>query len=224
LPPGTTYRNYETGLPLLEGQARCPCTGLRDSPSAAQSLLPPRLAPHSPIPATLGRSFAVLFAKRWKRGVSLGDGKEMRRSHFPGSFGYFCPSCLIWLGLQRLQAGTSTRISRRISSTQSRRWRALPLRLGLGARPWLGPAWTWWSWRGGALKHAQDLKEVLRLPGEEANKARTQLQALAQALHDILTTSTSTSTSSEEERGSVGATAMEQQGEERTSEELRCGQ
>jgi hypothetical protein len=72
-----------------------------------------------------------------------------------------------------------------------------------------------------ARKHAQDLKEMLRLPGEEANRARTQLQALAQALHDILTTSTGSD--GEEETGSDRAMAMEEEGAEASSFEVGCG-
>jgi hypothetical protein len=44
---------------------------------------------------------------------------------------------------------------------------------------------------------------VLRLPGDRANQARTQLQALAQALHHILATSTSSSISDGEREGSA---------------------
>jgi hypothetical protein len=76
-----------------------------------------------------------------------------------------------------------------------------------------------------AQQHAQELKEVLRLEGDRADQARTQLQALAQALHHILSTSTSTSTSSEgEERGDGGATAMEEEVEALPAEEVRCSQ
>jgi hypothetical protein len=71
-----------------------------------------------------------------------------------------------------------------------------------------------------AQQHAQELKEVLRLPGDRANQARTQLQALAQALHHIL--STSTSGGEGEERGSARAMAMEEEGGERSTEEVRC--
>jgi hypothetical protein len=73
-----------------------------------------------------------------------------------------------------------------------------------------------------ARKHAQDLKNLLRLPGEEANQARIQLQALAQALYDIL--STSTTSGGREERGSDGAMAVtEEEGGEPSSVEVRCG-
>jgi hypothetical protein len=68
-----------------------------------------------------------------------------------------------------------------------------------------------------AQQHAQELKEVLRLEGDRANQARTQLQALAQALHDILSTSTS---SDGEERGGDGAMAMEEEVEERSLDEV----
>jgi hypothetical protein len=47
-----------------------------------------------------------------------------------------------------------------------------------------------------AQQHARELKGVLRLEGDRANQARTQLQALAQALHNILSTSTTTTTTS----------------------------
>jgi hypothetical protein len=71
-----------------------------------------------------------------------------------------------------------------------------------------------------AQQHAQELKEVLRLEGYRVNQARTQLQALAQALHHILSTSTSTSDDGEE-RGSGGATmAMEEKRMERSTEEV----
>jgi hypothetical protein len=59
---------------------------------------------------------------------------------------------------------------------------------------------------------------VLRLDGVRANQARTQLQALAQALHHILSTSTS---SEREERESDGAVAMEEGGQ-RSMEEVSC--
>jgi hypothetical protein len=76
-----------------------------------------------------------------------------------------------------------------------------------------------------AQQHAQELKEVLRLPGDRASQARTQLQALAQALHNTLSNDSSTSTSTDdgEGRGSHGAMAMEEEGEERSMEEVRCG-
>jgi hypothetical protein len=70
-----------------------------------------------------------------------------------------------------------------------------------------------------AQQHAQELKEVLRLEGDRANQARTQLQALAQALHHIL----STSSEGEDERGGDGAMAMEEEGGERSMEEVSCG-
>jgi 2-polyprenyl-6-methoxyphenol hydroxylase-like FAD-dependent oxidoreductase len=68
-----------------------------------------------------------------------------------------------------------------------------------------------------AQQHAQELKEVLRLKADRAKQARTQLQALAQALHHILGTSTSTSGDGEE-RGSDGAMAVEKEGGERSTE------
>jgi hypothetical protein len=71
-----------------------------------------------------------------------------------------------------------------------------------------------------AQQHAEELKAVLRLPGDQANQARTKLETLAQALHYIL--STSTSSSDGEERGSYGAIAMEEGGEERMMEEVSC--
>jgi hypothetical protein len=74
-----------------------------------------------------------------------------------------------------------------------------------------------------AQQHTQELKEVLRLPGDRANQARTQLQALAQALHHILATSISTSISDGKERGDDGPMAMEEEGGERSKEEVRCG-
>jgi hypothetical protein len=69
-----------------------------------------------------------------------------------------------------------------------------------------------------AQQHAQELKEVLRLEGDRANQARTQLQALAQALHHILSSSSS---SEGEERESDAATTMAVEAEGRTSEEVR---
>jgi hypothetical protein len=71
-----------------------------------------------------------------------------------------------------------------------------------------------------AQQHAQELKEVLRLEGDRANQARTQLHALAQALHHILSTSTSTSDGEERESGAM---AMEEDGGERSAGEVRCG-
>jgi hypothetical protein len=71
-----------------------------------------------------------------------------------------------------------------------------------------------------AQQHAQELKEVLRLPGDQATHARTKLQVLAQALHHILSTSTS---SGEEESGGNGAMAMDEEGGERTVEEVSFG-
>jgi hypothetical protein len=71
-----------------------------------------------------------------------------------------------------------------------------------------------------AQQHAQELKEVLRLEGDRANQARTQLQALAQALHDILSSSTTTSSSEGGERGSDGARMVAQEVE--APEEVRC--
>jgi hypothetical protein len=67
-----------------------------------------------------------------------------------------------------------------------------------------------------AQQHAEELKKVLRVPGDGANQARTQLQALAQALHDIL----STSSGEGEERESGGTVPMEEGGEERASQEV----
>jgi hypothetical protein len=75
-----------------------------------------------------------------------------------------------------------------------------------------------------AQQHAQELKEVLRLPGDKAKQARTQLQVLAQALHHILATSTTSSISDGEERGRDGAMAMEKEGKERSLEQVRCEQ
>jgi hypothetical protein len=72
-----------------------------------------------------------------------------------------------------------------------------------------------------AQQHAHELKEVLRLPGDRANQARTQLQALVQALHHVL--STSSSRVDMEERGSDGAMAMEEEGGERSMEEVSLG-
>jgi hypothetical protein len=73
-----------------------------------------------------------------------------------------------------------------------------------------------------AQQHAQELKEVLRLEGDRANQARTQLQALAQALHHILSTSSS---SDGEERGDDGAMVTEEEGVDRSMEmeEVSCG-
>jgi hypothetical protein len=71
-----------------------------------------------------------------------------------------------------------------------------------------------------AQQHAQELKEVLRLEGDRANQARTQLQALAEALHHILSTSTSSS-EGEDKRGSDEAMAMAVEADERTLEEVR---
>jgi hypothetical protein len=70
-----------------------------------------------------------------------------------------------------------------------------------------------------AQHHAQELKEVLRVPGDQAKQARTQLQALVEALHHILSI-----TSEEEGRGSDGAMAVEEEGEQRSVEggELCC--
>jgi hypothetical protein len=60
-----------------------------------------------------------------------------------------------------------------------------------------------------AQQHAHELKEVLRLPGDRANQARTQLQALAQALNHILITSSSSTGDDEKEgTGSDGAMAL----------------
>jgi hypothetical protein len=87
-------------------------------------------------------------------------------------------------------------------------------------------AWAWMEVMGlaGRLaqQHAQELKEVLRLPGDRANQARTKLQALAQALHHILSTSTS-ATRDGEERGGTGALVNEEAREERSMEELSRG-
>jgi hypothetical protein len=69
-----------------------------------------------------------------------------------------------------------------------------------------------------AQQHAQELKEVLRLPGDRANQARTQLQALAQLLHNTLCTSSS---GDGEERGSDGAMAMAVEADACTSEKVR---
>jgi hypothetical protein len=70
-----------------------------------------------------------------------------------------------------------------------------------------------------AQQYAQELKDVLQLEGDRANQARTQLQALAQALHHILSTSTSSS-SDGEEGGSDGAMAMVEEVGERSIEEV----
>jgi hypothetical protein len=59
----------------------------------------------------------------------------------------------------------------------------------------------------------QELKGLLRLPGDQAHQTRTQLQALAQALHHILS-------SDGEEEGSAGAMAMEEEAGERPTEEV----
>jgi hypothetical protein len=67
-----------------------------------------------------------------------------------------------------------------------------------------------------AQQHAQELKEVLQLPGDQAIEARSKLQTLAQALHHIL------SSSDDEGRGGVDTVAMEEEGAERASEEVRC--
>jgi hypothetical protein len=69
-----------------------------------------------------------------------------------------------------------------------------------------------------AQQHAQELKEVLRLPGDRANKARTQLHALAQALHQLLSIP---SISDDEGRGGTGAMVLNEQCLESSSEELR---
>jgi hypothetical protein len=79
-----------------------------------------------------------------------------------------------------------------------------------------------------AQQHGQELQEVLRLEGDRANQARTQLHALAQTLHHILKTSSSSSSSSsssrgEKERGGDGAMAVEEEGAEPLSVEVRCG-
>jgi hypothetical protein len=74
-----------------------------------------------------------------------------------------------------------------------------------------------------AQQHAQELMEVLRLPGDQANQARIKLQALAHALHHILSTSTSTSSGEGEERESAMAMAMEKEGGERSVEEVSLG-
>jgi hypothetical protein len=68
-----------------------------------------------------------------------------------------------------------------------------------------------------ALQHAQELKEVLRLEGDRANQARTQLQALAQALHHILST-TSSRSDGEETGGAEATMAVEEEGKERSME------
>jgi hypothetical protein len=68
-----------------------------------------------------------------------------------------------------------------------------------------------------AQQHAQELKELLRLPGDHANQARTKLQALAQALHHIL----SISTSAGEDGGSGGAMTIEGEGQDRSRNEVR---
>jgi hypothetical protein len=98
------------------------------------------------------------------------------------------------------------------------------LHMAVSASPG-GPclAWAWMDVMelAGRLaqQHAQELKEVLQMPGDEGIKARTQLQALAQALHHILSTTTITSDGGEQ--GREGATAaMEEEGEERSSEEV----
>jgi hypothetical protein len=64
-----------------------------------------------------------------------------------------------------------------------------------------------------AQQHAQELKEALRLPGDRANQARTQLQALAQTLHHILS-------SDGEERGATAAMVLKEQGAQHSSEEV----
>jgi hypothetical protein len=108
-----------------------------------------------------------------------------------------------------------------------------------GSSPEGGPggpclAWAWMDVMelAGRLaqQHAQELKELLRLEGDRANQARIQLQALAQALHHILSTSTRTSTSTStstdeaEEKGGDGAMEMEEEGGERSTEEVSLGE
>jgi hypothetical protein len=73
-----------------------------------------------------------------------------------------------------------------------------------------------------AQEHAQELKEVLRLPGEQANQARTQLQALAQAVHHILSTSRSIVDGKEGKEGCATMQTVKQE-EECPSEKVRCG-
>jgi hypothetical protein len=97
------------------------------------------------------------------------------------------------------------------------------------SQPEGGPLGPWGAWAclemvelAGRLaqQHAQELKDVLQLPGDRVNQARTQLQALAQALHHMLSTSTSTSDGEERESGAM---AMEENGRERSAGEVRCG-
>jgi hypothetical protein len=59
---------------------------------------------------------------------------------------------------------------------------------------------------------------VLRLEGDRASQARTQLQALTQAFHHILSTS---SGGDGEERGDGGAMAMEEEGGARSMDAVR---
>jgi hypothetical protein len=64
-----------------------------------------------------------------------------------------------------------------------------------------------------AQQHAHELKKVLGLPGDQADQARTQLQALAQALHHILS-------SDGEEGGAVGRWRWRRKGEGLSPEEV----
>jgi hypothetical protein len=66
-----------------------------------------------------------------------------------------------------------------------------------------------------AQQNAKELKEMLRLPGDQANQARTQLQALAQALDHIL------NPGSDADQRASGGLPMEEGGRERSTEEVR---
>jgi hypothetical protein len=92
---------------------------------------------------------------------------------------------------------------------------------GGSASPCLAGAWLDVMELAGRLaqQHAKELKDVLRLQGDQANKARIQLKALAQALHHILSTS-STSHDHGGKEGRDGAVGMEEAREERSSEEV----
>jgi hypothetical protein len=128
-----------------------------------------------------------------------------------------CPRAMCPSNLQSNSCGGRCRLG--LSYKRISTWRAL---VGLGA-PLFDLACLDMVELAGRLaqQHAQELKEVLRLPGDQANEARTKLEALAQALHHILMHSTSGG----EERGGDRGTAMEEVGEERSMTEVRwrCG-
>jgi hypothetical protein len=75
-------------------------------------------------------------------------------------------------------------------------------------------------------QHTQELKEVLRLPGDRANQARTKLQALASLLQHIFGNSNTTNSNAEDETGGESVMAVEGEGERHTPEEVSlrpCG-